>query len=455
MHDMNDGYYRYPAIAGDRIVFVCEDDLFSVAAAGGDAMRLTVSFGTCSFPRLSPDGGWIAFISTDEGNPELYVMPARGGEPRRLTFLGASLASTIGWSAGRQRDLLRREPDHVVRGHDAALRHIARRRNPARAQLGTRALVLVRTTRAARHRAKRSRSGALEALSRWNGRRNLDRRAGQWNVHEAAAARWKPVLADVDRRSDLFLVRSRRDRQPLLVRARRQRRHASYERERVLRPLSVDRRQTHRLHRGSGDRVLRRRERYRAAHSRRSALAACRRRRGASRRRRIRSNISFRIPTERRSRSSRADRNLRCRFSMARRFATAPAAARARGLRNGCTTASVSFRLRTPAATSKSPSGPPMPRPKQNSSRAATSAASPISLRRRPPTSSRLRITVTISAWSTSTTARCGRSTRAPRIASKTSPSRRTDATSPTSGGPRTGPRSSASQRCARARRTT
>lgn len=95
---MNDGYYRYPAIAGDRIVFVCEDDLFSVPAAGGDATRLTVSFGTCSYPRLSPDGSWIAFVSTDEGNPELYAMPARGGEPKRLTFLGASLASTIGWS---------------------------------------------------------------------------------------------------------------------------------------------------------------------------------------------------------------------------------------------------------------------------------------------------------------------------------------------------------------------
>jgi tricorn protease len=95
---MDRGYYRYPTIAGDRILYVCEDDLWSASIAGGDAVRLTVSFGTCSFPRLLPDGVWVAFFSTDEGNPELYVMPARGGEPRRLTFLGASLAWTTGWS---------------------------------------------------------------------------------------------------------------------------------------------------------------------------------------------------------------------------------------------------------------------------------------------------------------------------------------------------------------------
>lgn len=95
---MDQGYYRYPTIARDRIAYVCEDDLWSVSAQGGNAVRLTVSFGTCSFPRLSPDGELIAFISTDEGNPELYVMPARGGEPRRLTFLGSTLAWTTGWS---------------------------------------------------------------------------------------------------------------------------------------------------------------------------------------------------------------------------------------------------------------------------------------------------------------------------------------------------------------------
>jgi tricorn protease len=95
---MDQGYYRYPTIAGDRIVFVCEDDLWSVSADGGVATRLTVSFGTCSFPRLSPNGQFVAFVSTDEGNPEVYVMPASGGVPERLTFLGATVAAVTGWS---------------------------------------------------------------------------------------------------------------------------------------------------------------------------------------------------------------------------------------------------------------------------------------------------------------------------------------------------------------------
>ncbi len=96
---MTQGYYRYPTIAGDRIVFVCEDDLWSVPASGGTASRLTVSFGTCTSPRLSPDGAWIAFISNDDGNPEVYVMPSIGGQPRRLTFLGSTVAQVMGWSA--------------------------------------------------------------------------------------------------------------------------------------------------------------------------------------------------------------------------------------------------------------------------------------------------------------------------------------------------------------------
>ncbi len=96
---MTQGYYRYPTIAGDRIVFVCEDDLWSVPVSGGTASRLTVSFGTCTTPRLSPDGRWIAFVSNDDGNPEVYVMPSIGGQPRRLTFLGSTVAQVMAWSS--------------------------------------------------------------------------------------------------------------------------------------------------------------------------------------------------------------------------------------------------------------------------------------------------------------------------------------------------------------------
>ena len=38
------------------------------------------------FPRFSPDGKWIAFTGQYDGNTEVYVMPAEGGVPHRLTY---------------------------------------------------------------------------------------------------------------------------------------------------------------------------------------------------------------------------------------------------------------------------------------------------------------------------------------------------------------------------------
>ena len=96
---MNQGYYRQPTLAGDRIAFVCEDDLWIAPLAGGPAARITATPGACSTPRLSPDGSRIAFVATDEGHPEVYVMPAQGGQPERLTHLGASLAMLCEWNA--------------------------------------------------------------------------------------------------------------------------------------------------------------------------------------------------------------------------------------------------------------------------------------------------------------------------------------------------------------------
>ena len=38
------------------------------------------------FPRFSPDGKWIAFTGQYDGNTEVYLMPAEGGVPKRLTY---------------------------------------------------------------------------------------------------------------------------------------------------------------------------------------------------------------------------------------------------------------------------------------------------------------------------------------------------------------------------------
>ena len=42
---MTQGYYRFPTISADSVVFVCEDDLWAVGASGGVARRLTANPG--------------------------------------------------------------------------------------------------------------------------------------------------------------------------------------------------------------------------------------------------------------------------------------------------------------------------------------------------------------------------------------------------------------------------
>ncbi len=92
------GYCRYATVAGDLVVFLCEDDLWSVSKTGGTARRLTTSAGEISTPHLSPDGVTIAFVAREEGSPEVYLMPAAGGPARRATFLGGDTCIVSGWT---------------------------------------------------------------------------------------------------------------------------------------------------------------------------------------------------------------------------------------------------------------------------------------------------------------------------------------------------------------------
>ena len=77
---------RYPDINKNLIAFVYAGDIWSVDANGGDARRLTSHSGLELFPKISPDGKWIAFSGEYSGSRQVFVMPSAGGTPRQLTF---------------------------------------------------------------------------------------------------------------------------------------------------------------------------------------------------------------------------------------------------------------------------------------------------------------------------------------------------------------------------------
>ena len=97
---------RFPDIYKDKIVFSYGGDLWLVDSSGGTARRVTTDPGLELFPKFSPDGKWIAFTAQYDGNFNVYVMPAEGGEPKQLTFepdvarCPSAWASTIRSSTG-------------------------------------------------------------------------------------------------------------------------------------------------------------------------------------------------------------------------------------------------------------------------------------------------------------------------------------------------------------------
>lgn len=77
---------RFPDINGSLITFVYAGDIWSVNADGGEAKRLTSHAGLELFPKISPDGKWIAFSAEYSGSRQIWVMPSEGGAARQLTF---------------------------------------------------------------------------------------------------------------------------------------------------------------------------------------------------------------------------------------------------------------------------------------------------------------------------------------------------------------------------------
>ncbi len=88
---------RYPDVSATQIVFSYANDLWLVSREGGQAVPLASPAGQELFPRFSDDGQWIAFQGNYDGNRDIYVIPAAGGPPRRVTHHPAA-ETPLGWT---------------------------------------------------------------------------------------------------------------------------------------------------------------------------------------------------------------------------------------------------------------------------------------------------------------------------------------------------------------------
>ncbi len=68
-------------------------DLFLVPSTGGAPRSLTSHPKSDSLGRFSKDGTQIAFLSSRDGAPQVYILDLRGGEARRVTNLSQGVAS--------------------------------------------------------------------------------------------------------------------------------------------------------------------------------------------------------------------------------------------------------------------------------------------------------------------------------------------------------------------------
>src|SRR5262245_52321899 len=89
---------RHPTVSQTQIVFSFAGDLWIVGREGGAARRLTSGIGQEADPFFSPDGTQVAFSGEYDGNQDVYVVPAAGGVPNRLTYHPGADTVT-GWTA--------------------------------------------------------------------------------------------------------------------------------------------------------------------------------------------------------------------------------------------------------------------------------------------------------------------------------------------------------------------
>ncbi len=111
------------AVSARHIVFSYGGDLWRAELGGGQAEPLTAGPEEDGFPAFSHDGNWIAFSRRAGADWDVYLVPAKGGEPQRLTYHpGPDLAR--GWTPddGAVLFMSEREEEGVSRLYTLELR---------------------------------------------------------------------------------------------------------------------------------------------------------------------------------------------------------------------------------------------------------------------------------------------------------------------------------------------
>jgi tricorn protease len=86
---------------GERAVFSARGDIFTVPIEKGGVRNLTRSSGAHDrFPTWSPDGRWIAYMSDQSGEDEVWIVAQDGStQPQQLTSGGSAQRYAPRWSA--------------------------------------------------------------------------------------------------------------------------------------------------------------------------------------------------------------------------------------------------------------------------------------------------------------------------------------------------------------------
>ena len=76
---------RYPHYHAGKVTFTYLADIWTADESGQNVRRITVNRARDVYPRFSPDGQWIVYVSGHDGDDEIYLVRIDGTHQMKLT----------------------------------------------------------------------------------------------------------------------------------------------------------------------------------------------------------------------------------------------------------------------------------------------------------------------------------------------------------------------------------